>query len=185
MSQGPTDPEQWVAEYGDVLYRYALVRVRRPEVAADLVQETLLDAWRGRAAFAGRSATATWLVGILRHKILDHFRKSASASPTEPADAVEEQVFSRRGKWNAVPGPWPRDPTAELEQAEFWDIFRGCLDRLPETLAVAFVLREIDDADTDTICQILDITPTNLWARLHRARLQLRACLERRWFDAP
>jgi RNA polymerase sigma-70 factor (ECF subfamily) len=175
------DPAEWVDRYGDLLYSYALLRVRRPEVAADLVQETFVEAWKARDSFAGRSAVGTWLVGILKHKVLDHLRREARRTGV-PLDTLDEQFFTRRGFWKAGPGHWPGDPAAALERAEFWEVFRACLAGLPETLADAFVLREIDGLDGDEICKILDITPTNLWARLHRARLHLRACLERRWF---
>jgi RNA polymerase sigma-70 factor (TIGR02943 family) len=178
------DPEQWVDRYGDLLYRYALLRVRRPEVAADLVQETFVEAWQARASFAGRSSEATWLIGILRHKVIDHLRRARrEASGTElPLADAGERFFTRRGFWRTDPGRWPGDPGSALEREEFWDVFRACLAGLPDALADAFLLRELDGRDTGEICQLLAITPTNLWARLHRARLQLRACLARRWF---
>src|SRR5436190_9437225 len=72
---GTIDPERWVDEHGDCLYRYALLRVRKPEIAEDLVQETLLVAVRTHARFAGRSTERSWLCGILKNKICDHFRK--------------------------------------------------------------------------------------------------------------
>jgi RNA polymerase sigma-70 factor (ECF subfamily) len=140
------EPEEWVDRYGDRLYRYALLRVRRPDLAADLVQETFAEAWRARASYAG------------------------------------ESFFTRRGLWRAYPARWPADPADALEREEFWAAVRACLAGLPDTLADAFLLRELDETDSDEICQLLAITPTNLWARLHRARLQMRACLERRWF---
>jgi DNA-directed RNA polymerase specialized sigma24 family protein len=66
------DPEPWVDEHGDRLPRYALVRARMPEVAGDLVQETLLAA---SAQFGGCSSERSWLVRILKNKIVDHYRK--------------------------------------------------------------------------------------------------------------
>jgi RNA polymerase sigma-70 factor (ECF subfamily) len=178
------EPEEWVDRYGDRLYRYALLRVRRPDLAADLVQETFAEAWRARASFAGRSAEATWLTGILRHKVIDHLRRARrEASGTElPVADAGESFFTRRGLWRAYPARWPADPADALEREEFWAAVRACLAGLPDTLADAFLLRELDETDSDEICQLLAITPTNLWARLHRARLQMRACLERRWF---
>jgi RNA polymerase sigma-70 factor (TIGR02943 family) len=175
------DPEQWVDRHGDRLYRYALVRVRRPDVAADLVQETFVEAWRGRDGFAGRSAEATWLTGILRHKVLDHLRRTAAGAEF-PLGEDGAQSFTRRGLWRAYPAGWPGDPAGALERAEFWEAVRACLAGLPGHLADAFLLRELDEKGTEEICQVLDVTPTNLWARLHRARLRLRACLSRRWF---
>jgi RNA polymerase sigma-70 factor (TIGR02943 family) len=183
-ADGQPDPEAWVAEYGDLLYRYALVRVRRPDVAADLVQDALVEAWKNRGSFAGRSAPATWLVGILRHKVLDHLRRSAAGARTGqvPLDVVDDRPFTRRGFWKAGPGDWAVGPASDLERVEFWAALRGCLGELPDPVAAAFVLREMDGLETGEICQTLGITPTNLWTRLHRARLHLRACLGRRWF---
>jgi RNA polymerase sigma-70 factor (ECF subfamily) len=178
------DPEQWVDRHGDRLYRYALLRVRRPDVAADLVQETFAEAWQARASFAGRSAEATWLTGILRHKVIDHLRRTRrEVAGTEPPLAeADDPFFTRRGFWRHYPGRWPGDPRIGLERDEFWAAVRACLDGLPDTLADAFLLREMDDVDAGEICQLLGISPTNLWARLHRARLRLRDCLTRRWF---
>src|SRR5262249_60497286 len=72
-----TDPETWVDRYGDGLYRYALLRLRAPDLAADVVQETFLEALRVRHTFARRSSERTWLIGILRHKIVDQLRRAS------------------------------------------------------------------------------------------------------------
>ncbi len=186
-------PEGWVDRHGDCLYRYALLRLRSPDLAADAVQETFLDALRGRAAFAGRSTERTWLVGILRHKILDQFRKAGrAASRAEPPGRAGEagpgavDDFDRRGGWAIAPAAWRGEPSRDLESREFWDAFGSCLAKLPKGVADAFFLREIDDLDADEVRAILGITPANLWTRLHRARSLLRGCLESNWFaDRP
>ncbi|NIR14014.1 MAG: hypothetical protein GWN86_08695, partial [Desulfobacterales bacterium] len=69
------DPEAWVDQYGDYLYRYAISRIHEPAVAEDLVQETLLAALQGKEGFKGRSSEKTWLTGILKYKIVDYIRK--------------------------------------------------------------------------------------------------------------
>jgi RNA polymerase sigma-70 factor (TIGR02943 family) len=180
-----TDPEDWVDRHGDVLYRYALLRLRSPDLAADVVQETFLEALRARSSFLGRSSERTWLVGILRHKIVDHLRKvrrDLAVGNGVSVNGTSESPFDRRGHWRVGPAYWGSDPSNEIETREFWDVFNGCLSKLPRGLADAFFLRELDGLGADEVQQILGITPANLWKRLHRARVCLRRCLESGWF---
>ncbi len=180
-----TDPEEWVDRHGDSLYRYALLRLRSPELAADVVQETFLEALRARSAFSGRSSERTWLVGIMRHKIGDHFRRvrrEPAASNGELASGTSGPPFDGRGHWQAGPADCGSEPSLEMETREFWDVFNGCLSKLPQGIADAFLLRELDGLGGDEVQQILGITPANLWKRLHRARVCLRQCLESGWF---
>ncbi len=182
-----TDPETWLDRHGDALYRLALLRVGDPDIASELVQETFLAALRGRATFSGRSTERTWLVGILKHKVLDRRRKFGRAPQVLEGPAVEDALagpFDARKHWKKFPGRWPNDPSRTLEDQEFWAVLSGCLDGLPRPLAEAFVLTEIDDSDRRAVCDDLEITPANLSARLHRARMLLRGCLESRWFRA-
>ncbi len=185
------DPAQWLDQYGDYLYRYALLRVRDETVAEDIVQETLLAAWQGHAKFAGRGAERTWLTGILKHKIIDYFRKASRETQLDP-EAEErlenDDLFRRNDEWdghfNSQLGPvdWGTNPAAALEQGEFRTVFQHCLSELPERIAYAFTLREMEDCHSAEICQMLEVSPNNLWVMLHRARMQLRRCLENCWF---
>lgn len=183
------DPGGWVDRHGDILYRYALLRLRSPDLAGDVVQETFLEALRARDSFAGRSTERTWLVGILKHKIVDHFRRSGRRPSLENGhhdpEAPAGPEFDRRGHWRVGPTSWGGDPSRAMETREFWDAFGVCLARLPSGLADAFFLRELDGLDADEVRQLLGITPANLWARLHRARSLLRRCLESGWFGQP
>lgn len=177
--------EAWVDEHGDVLFRYALWRVRDRHVAEDLVQETFLAALRSSQSFRGESSERTWLIGILRHKVVDHQRKDGRESPlAELADSDSEldAQFGKRGGWKTRPGDWRVDPEALLERAEFWAVFDDCLEALPPRLAEAFSLRVMAEVETDEVCKVLGITSTNIWVILHRARGRLRACLEANWF---
>ena len=178
------DPATWVDQYGDVMLNYALARVGRRDLAEDLVQETFLAAWRARDSFDGRSQRGTWLVGILRRKIADHFRAGArrpTQLPAESADS-EEALFTAGGKWVNPPRRWKQSPDKAAENAEFWQVLTGCMSDMPTHLAQAFQLREIGEATTTEICRLVGIKPKNLSVRLHRARLLLRQCLERNWF---
>ncbi len=174
------DPEAWVDHHGDALYRYALLRLRDPELASELVQETFLHAYRGRESYGGRASERTWLASILRHKLIDHFRRSGR----EAAGPGDEGIFDRAGRWRAMPGGWGANPAAEMERREFWACFEGCLARLPSNIADTFLLREVEDCGADDICEALQITPTNMHTRLYRARLFLQECLGSRWFGA-
>ena len=176
------DPEGWVDRHGDSLYRFALLRLRAPDLAADVVQETFLEALRARAAFEGRSSERTWLVGILKHKIADHFRRSKRSPSAANGQGPDEAEFDRRGRWRVVPAPWDGEPSRDVETREFWEVFARCLAKLPEGLADAFLLRELDGLSSEEVQQHLGISPANLWARLHRSRLLLRGCLESGWF---
>lgn len=179
------DPADWVDRYGDYLFRYAMLRLRDRSTAEDLVQETFLAALKSRDAFSGRSSVSTWLVGILKHKIADHFRHQAREAPREDADLRERQdpsLFDRSGHWRSGPADWGANPADLYRQEKFLDQFRKCLSGLSPNQANAFTLREIDGAGTAEICKVLNVSETNLWVILHRARMQLRQCLETYWF---
>ena len=176
------EPGEWLSQYGDALYRYALNRLRRPHDAEEAVQETLLAALKARGEFQGRSHPLTWLMGILKRKVVDRLRAAArEARETDLNDL--DAWFDARGKWRKSPGRWD-DPAAAAERSEFWRVVRRCLARLPARMAEAFTLRTLDDRAPAEVCRELAISPANLWVLLHRARLQLVRCLELHWFDA-
>lgn len=181
-----SDPETWLDAHGDALYRFALQRVREPALAEDLVQDTLLAALRARAGFAAQASERTWLIAILKNKIIDHYRRAGRESPLpehlDPDEAVDALFRDEPdGHWAEPPSSWPRPDTA-LEQAEFWRVFQECLDALPARQSQAFVLSEIDGLTTAELCKLFGASTSNMWVLLHRARLRLRGCLESRWF---
>ena len=181
------DPRVWLKQHGDYLYRFALARVRRTDAAEDLVQETLLAAWKGRAEFASQASERTWLTAILKRKVVDWLRKRIRehlhTAVSVDTDRFATDLFTRRGIWKTQPGRWERDnPTGRLEQQEFWATLTGCLEKLPARLHDAFVLRYVDEVACEEVCQELKLTPSNLWVMLHRARLRMWWCLSRNWF---
>lgn len=179
------DPEGWLERHGDVLYRYALARLRDAAAAEEAVQETLVAALQAREGFRGEAQERTWLTGILRHKIVDHLRRRCRELPL-PADAegdaVCDAMFASDGHWRRKPGGWDADPAALAESREFWEVFRVCREALPARQAALFTLRTLEDADPEDLCKEFGVSATNLWVLLHRARTRLRACLEERWF---
>jgi len=184
-SQARPNVDHWVDEHADVLFRYALQRVRRRDVAEELVQETFLAALRSHGDFAGQSTERTWLVGILRHKIVDHIRKVSKLRARRQQQVKEipiELFFDERGHWKHKSSDWGSDPAVLLEKRDFWGIFEKCLAALPGGLAETFILRELEEQDPSQVCENLAISDSNLWVRLHRARLLLKECLEKYWF---
>lgn len=187
------DPAQWVDEHGDALFRFALLRVRDQATAEDMVQETFLAAVKAKQDFAGDSQLRTWLIGILRHKIADHFRKHGRTGlmsdltdtddgKGDSSDMVIDQWFDKSGHWRNAPKNWEVNPEEIAQRQEFWKVLQHCMENLPGKSAEAFALRVMEDTDPAEVCKALGITSTNLWVLLHRARARLRACLETNWF---
>lgn len=172
------------------LLRYAQLQLRNPVLAEDVVQETLLAAIEGASRFSGRSSLRTWLTGILKHKVIDHLRRAGREQPLagDGDDRAESDVvdalFAQDGHWQTFPAHW-NNPDTALENDRFWAALEMCLQRLPARTARVFMMREIMEMPTEEICKALDITATNCWVMLHRARLTLRECLELQWFGKP
>lgn len=184
------DPDRWIEDHGDHLFRYAMFRLRDREAAEDAVQETLLAAMQSQGQYQRRSSERTWLIAILRHKIVDHLRRSSrylSLELESEAD-FESLCFEAEGKFK---GHWRGAfaPAAEfrcdeiVEEKDFLATLDRCLRALPERMATVFILKEIDGLSCDEICQSLNLTKSNLWVLLHRARLQLRHSLEKHWLS--
>ena len=179
-----SNPDAWVDIYGDDLFRFAFARVKSKAVAEDLVQETFLAALNARKRFEGRSTARTWFMSILKHKMVDHFRKHIREKSVDDPEAYadgQDAWFNERGHWVMFPSKWASHPAKAHEQREFLDAFYQCLANLPERLATIFMLREVDGAETEDICQEMGISATNSWTMLYRARMGLRKCLEKGW----
>lgn len=177
--------EGWLADHGDALYRYALQRVRDSHVAEDLVQETLVGALGAVADYAGRSVERTWLIGILKHKVIDHIRRSLRQKAlTEPLSYGDDDYFDKHGNWKDRVTQWRSNPLETGDAAEFRDVLDSCLSKLPARTAQVFWLHEAESISSKDLCKDLGISATNLWTMLHRARVSLRRCLSVHWFEA-
>lgn len=166
------------------LLRFAMMRLRDPDLAQDAVQETLLAAWESNGAYAGRSALRTWLTGILKHKIVDQCRRMARepARPELPDDlAADESEFSGAG---AAADPTWSDPAHQLERVRFWEAFERGLGRLPANGARALLMRDVHGHETSDICRALGVTATNCWVILHRSRSLMRGHLDGEGYGA-
>lgn len=184
------DPERWIQDHGDALYRVARSRVRSRDAAEDLVQETFLAALKTRREFEGRSSVRTWLISILRRQVVNYIRSTARSRTSaknddiDPSGRIHAAFFHRNGKWRRPPAA-SKGSFDTLEARELWSVFNSCLDKLPRPFAEAFILREFEEIESRHTCEILDITEENLRVRLHRARLLLRACLEHFGIRSP
>lgn len=188
------DPTKWVKEHGDYLFNYAISRTFHEETARDLVQETFLAALHSMKNFRKESSERTWLVSILKRKIVDHFRKASTRKEDKEAyntfeitgwESPFRQEGPFKGHWKpgSIPLDWEADKNFNIDAEEFKKIFIWCMSKLPEKWAATFTLKVIEECENEDICKELEITTSNLWVILHRARLQLRECVENKWFD--
>lgn len=175
------DPSAWVDRYGDSLYRYALSRLRDPEAAEEVVQQTFLAALRAKNQYTAAGSEGGWLMGILKRKIVDEIRRRWRLSSGENAEGdLAETLFDEAGSWQPHVGSSCQQPSSRLERDEFWQMIRDCLSNLPQRQADAFVLRELEGLRSEEICKELAISSSNLWVLLYRARLRLSACISAR-----
>lgn len=159
----------------------------RDQVAAeDAVQDTLLAALQGADKFEGNAAVRTWLVGILKHKIVDFFRRQSREQPLQSTDedlSLDDfgEMFLADGHYREAPQDWT-SPESSLDQRRFFEALERCLQGLPAKTARVFMMREVLGIETDEICKELAISSSNCWVLLYRARMALRVCLEKGWF---
>lgn len=179
------NPQKWLELYGTLLYQYTLPRVNDSTVAEDLVQDTFLSALKGLEGYKGVASEKNWLFTILKNKIIDHYRKKATEQAVmamPDLQNVEDDWFNEEGRWaeNRAPKDWniSENPT---ERKEIQKIINWCKDHLKTLQRDVFVLKYMEELSSDEICKVLNITPSNYWVLIHRARLQVRDCVEKHW----
>jgi RNA polymerase sigma-70 factor (ECF subfamily) len=179
------DSNKWIDKYADYLYNYSISRVNNSDLAKDLVQETFFAGLKSANNFEGRATERTWLVSILKRKIIDHYRKINSAKGQAEVRMNFYEDGENEGSWleERVPQSWDNSVEKKLENTELKSQLEICMDRLPEKYAMVFKMKTIQEFETAEICKELDITASNLWVILHRARVQLRKCMEDNWFN--
>lgn len=177
------EPEKWVDKYADYLYNYAIVRVNDHIVAQEIVSETFLSGLKGKSKFQGKSSERTWLISILKRKIIDYYRKINTAK--------RRSEVSMEYSDPDMEGDWLEENVADLKtmaadeviiNEELGLAILDCIDQLDENQARIFKMKSIEGLDTKTICKEMNITPSNLWVILHRARKKMMECLEENWF---
>ncbi|MDA1120681.1 MAG: sigma-70 family RNA polymerase sigma factor [Bacteroidetes bacterium] len=184
----------WVNDYSEDLVRWAYFKTNDQHIAEDLVQETFISAYKSLDRFKNESKPKTWLYAILNNKIIDHHRKQFKSviltqtqiEKEEDSINLLEKLFEKNGSWrkNKRPAEWEEEPEHLLDDMEFKNILQNCLEELPEKWFSVIHLKFLEEKNGADICKDLKITPSNFWQLLHRAKLQLRECLENRWFKS-
>ncbi|MFO0939937.1 MAG: sigma-70 family RNA polymerase sigma factor [Pirellulales bacterium] len=175
------EPTRWLERYGDLLYNFAYNRLRQHELGEDTVQNTLVSAYRKRHNFRGDASERTWLLAILKRKIYDSLRcrweTLSKVSLTDEADS-EEMLFDNDGSWRENSFADIRDNS---EPRELRDIVLKCLHKLPRVQAAIFMMRVLQEKNSEEICKELDLSPSTYWTRFHRARIGLARCVSNKW----
>ena len=176
------DADSWIANHGEALFRFAMMRCRRADIAEDLVQDALVSAWRVRERFDGRASERTWLTAILKNKLIDWLRKSIRDRDRSIGDDdwLADQ-FAPSGKWSRQ-SAFASNPSAGMEREEFHQSLAGCLDKLPPRLHRVFALWHLDEDAKESICESVGIRLNHLWVLLFRARIRLASCLKHEGF---
>jgi len=179
------DPAKWIDNYSDYLFRYTTVRINDHEISKDLVQETFFSGLKSAKNFEGKATERTWLISILKRKIIDHYRKKNSKKGQAEVRMNFYNDGENEGDWieERVPQSWDSEVEKKIENKELQHQIDLCVDKLPKKYAMVFRMKTIQEVDTEVICKELGISSSNLWVIIHRARMQLRKCLEDNWFN--
>ncbi|WP_375325341.1 sigma-70 family RNA polymerase sigma factor [Flagellimonas sp. GZD32] len=184
MAKHQLHPENWVDQHADYLFNYAVGRVSDAEIAKDLVQETFMAGLNSSKNFKGDAAERTWLVSILKRKVIDHYRKSNSKKGKAEVRMSYSSDTDAEGDWleQQVADPFSKDGDNVMENEELGMAIQDCISKLPEKQALVFKMKTIQDMSTEDVCNELGINPSNLWVMIHRARTALMGCLNENWF---
>lgn len=182
--QHKINPNKWVDSYSDYLFNYTIARINDRIIAQDIVQETFLAGLKSMKNFKGEASERTWLISILKRKIIDHYRKINSKKGQAEVRMNYNSDTESEGDWLEERVADPFDKTAEntIENIELGLAIQGCLQKLPQKQALVFKMKTIQGYETEAICNELDITASNLWVIIHRARTAMAACLKENWF---
>jgi RNA polymerase sigma-70 factor (ECF subfamily) len=186
------NPKEWVKNYADYLYNHAMYRTRNSALSEDLVQDTFVSAFKGKDNFKGTASEKTWLVTILKNKIIDHYRKASTRKQINVSQLGDKADYffdtaTEDGDNSSGKGPRPNLAQSEglnlTEQNELNQILFSCFDKLPEKWGEISKMKLVDDATTEEITEAFNISKSNFWVILHRAKLQLRECLQHNWVN--
>ncbi|MFH6770009.1 sigma-70 family RNA polymerase sigma factor [Gaetbulibacter aquiaggeris] len=184
MPEHLLNPNKWIDLYADYLFNYTISRVNDREMAQDLVQETFLAGLKSMKNYKGEASERTWLISILKRKIIDHYRKINSNKGKAEVRITSNNESETEGDWLEEHVADPFDKTAEdtMQNTELGEAILNCLSKLPEKQAIVFRMKTIEGVETEDICNELNITASNLWVIIHRARTAMALCLKENWF---
>jgi len=184
MNENKLNPDLWVDQYADYLFNYAVARVSDAEIAKDLVQETFLAGLKSAKNFQGAAAERTWLIAILKRKVIDYYRKINSKKGKAEVRITYSNQSDSAGDWleENVADPFSILENDEIENEELGLAIQECIAKLPKKQSAVFVMKTIRGLGTEDICNELGINPSNLWVMVHRARTSLMGCLNENWF---
>ncbi|MGZ0017593.1 sigma-70 family RNA polymerase sigma factor [Yeosuana sp. AK3] len=184
MPKNLLNPNKWIDLYADYLFNYTISRVNDREIAQDLVQDTFLAALKSMKNFKGEANERTWLISILKRKIIDYYRKINSNKGKAEIRITSNNDSETDGDWLEERVADPLDKTAEdtMQNTELGEAIFNCLAKLPEKQAEVFRMKTIEGIETEDICNELNITASNLWVIIHRARTAMASCLKENWF---
>ena len=184
MPKHEINPNKWISLYSDYLFNYTITRVSDREIAQDLVQDTFLAGLKSMKNFKGEASERTWLISILKRKIIDHYRKINSAKGKAEVRINYGSDSDSEGDWleERVADPFDKNAEDKLQNSELGDAIHDCLSKLPEKQAEVFKMKTILGYETEVICNELNITASNLWVIIHRARTAMAGCLKANWF---
>jgi len=177
-------PEIWVDQYADYLFNYAVARVSDAEIAKDLVQETFFAGLNSAKNYKGDAAERTWLIAILKRKVIDYYRKTNSRKGKAEVRINYNANSDSEGDWleEQVADPFSKDGNHFIENEELGMAIQECISKLPKKQSLVFNMKTIQGMSTEDICNELGINPSNLWVIIHRARTALMGCLNQNWF---
>ncbi|WP_027127067.1 sigma-70 family RNA polymerase sigma factor [Gelidibacter mesophilus] len=185
MPNHQLNPKKWIERYSDYLFNYTITRVNDREIAKDILQDTFFAGLKSMKNFKGEATERTWLISILKRKIIDYYRK-INSKKGQAEVRMTYNTDENEGDWleERVEDEGYLNAEEILENSELGDAIYNCLDKLPEKQATVFKMKTILNYETETICNELNITASNLWVIIHRARIAMAECMEKNWFKS-
>ncbi|MEX0288837.1 MAG: sigma-70 family RNA polymerase sigma factor [Flavobacteriaceae bacterium] len=184
MTAQSLQPDNWVDLYADYLFNYAVARVSDAEIAKDLVQETFFAGLKSAKNYKGTAAERTWLIAILKRKVIDYYRKINSKKGKAEVRINYSSSSDSEGDWleEQVADPYSLQENDAVENEELGMAIQECISKLPKKQSLVFTMKTVQGISTEDICKELGINPSNLWVMVHRARTALMGCLNENWF---
>lgn len=182
MSVHQLQPSKWIELYSDYLFNYTITRVNDREIAKDIIQDTFFAALKSMKNYKGEASERTWLISILKRKIIDYYRKINSKKGRSEVRMTYNSA-ENEGDWleERIADDSYLNAQETIENSELGEAIYDCLDKLPKKQATVFKMKTILNYETETICNELNITPSNLWVIIHRARIAMAECMEKNW----